>query len=407
MDSNRESRALFIIAFAATLFGIIAPYRWHTIPPFFSGGAIVVAEILSIFGVWLVAPPKVIKHRVPNMIAILVIILGVAITAYGVVLLVEHPPVSLITQKPKGTASTSIPPPETQKIPSADEIASAIAGKSRVQDQFLSTLSQPVTGIYAVLTLSSPVTGDDLNKLAFVVQMTDRGPNKAPTLLFGARPDKHEWTKIPGNEKIYEQGMRCEVWTFPSQSKQEDQPTIIDNFLVFRIEKLNRLEAGAIMASPFSAVKNVDNALVLIKASPLAAHLFEKLSIIVNDYVVFEVTKEDIVSWSPPAPTFKPQIVHGHLDSTTGILTPKEVKELPIVNINNFMFPDNFKDIPFYTAHFSPKIACMPNFANNSTYINLAQFDVRIHRMNKGWPHKAGTGSMTITPGQEGWLPSE
>lgn len=299
-------------------------------------------------------------------------------------------------------------PATTSRMPSASEIATAFADKTRVREQFAREMDKPVVGMYMVISLVKPLPVERIMGIAGVVAVIDRINAERPQISFGFHPDVEEWTEIPGNKKISMPGVRSEIWTAPGTFTPDTKINVTDNLLAYRFTSLDRIEAGAIMATPFTKVGELDRAAVMVKATRDLIEYIQTITLIVNDYVVFELDRTAISGWSPPPPPMMGQVVHGTLDSVTGKMTDRQVvKSVPLDP--NFMLPPDFKQIPFFTALIAPGRSQAPPPMNNTASVDLADFPVRIHRvMGKATGgDKAGNRSFTILPGEQGWLPKE
>lgn len=289
----------------------------------------------------------------------------------------------------------------------ATEIANAVVEKTKIRNLFAREMKKPVMGMYAIISLSKPLTVDRLSDIAGVIEIVDTLDENRPCLFLGVRPDMQEWTEIPGNRKILMNGIRSEVWTFSRQSKPETKPLIIDSFFAYSFDFIDRLEVGAMMDTPFKTVGQLDHAVVLFRSSRGLLDYIDRVTLVVNDYVVFEIKKADIINWSIPSPPMIGKVVYGRVDESSGkLVDQKIVKTMPLDP--NFMMPNGFREVPFFTAFFSSSRAQNPPPMNNATVINMVDTNIRIqHIMGGLFLHHAGNGDMTILPGQHGWLPKE
>jgi hypothetical protein len=168
---------------------------------------------------------------------------------------------------------------------------------------------------------------------------------------------------------------------------------------------MDRLEVGAIVSNtPFSKVGELDHAVVQIKATRSILKSIDKLTLVVNDYVVFEIKKSDIAKWYSPMPPMGFQVTQGHMDPSSGKLSSQTTVASGHMAANPGM-PDDFKKYSFFAASFSPKFA-MPPF-DQLANLKLADADVRIHHILGIGMHKAGKGEQMVMVGQLGWLPKE
>jgi hypothetical protein len=80
---------------------------------------------------------------------------------------------------------------------------------------------------------------------------------------------------------------------------------------------VDRLEAGAILTTgPFVKLGELDHAAIQVKATKSIISYIEDITLVINDYVIFELTKADLTKWNPPLPPMNFQIVHGKMDSS-------------------------------------------------------------------------------------------
>jgi hypothetical protein len=289
-------------------------------------------------------------------------------------------------------------------VPTAQEIATAVAEETRVRDLFSREVDKPIISMYVILSLSNHLTPDAVSGIAGAFEIFDGRDENKPGLHFGFRPGAQESTEIPGNKKTTLNGIRSEVWTFPRTSDANTMASILDNFLVCRFDYLDRLEAGvASMKLPFQTVGELDRAVMLFKSSRQLIDYFSRIRIVVNDFVISELDRKDIINWSAPPPVMIGRVTRGEIDPNTGQIKNQEiVKETPI-SLKHEM-PDGFRDFPYFMALFTPDRAQKPAPMNNTIAINLAQTKIEIHRVTNGRLPSL-EGSMWILPGQHGWLP--
>lgn len=294
--------------------------------------------------------------------------------------------------------------PKPARAPTAEEIAAAVAEKTRIRDSFSREMDRPINSMYVILYLSRHLTPDAVIGIAGAIEIFDAPDEHKPGLFFGFRPGTQDWTEIPGNRKTILKGIRSEVWTFPRTSDANTKASILDNFLACRFDYLDRLEAGAAsMKLPFQTVGGLDRAAILFKGSRQLIDLFSSIRIVVNDFVILEIDRKDIVNWSAPPPPMTGRVIRGEIDPNTGQIKSQEiVKETPLI-LNNEM-PDGFRDFSYFTALFVPDRAQKPAPLNNTVAVNLAEAKIEIHRVTNG-RLPSQDGSMWILPGQHGWLP--
>jgi hypothetical protein len=286
---------------------------------------------------------------------------------------------------------------EFQDPPTSSEIAAAIANKTRTRELFARELDKPIFGMYLIVSLSKPLAQDKLSGIAGLGEIFDVLDEGRPSLCFGFRPDAQEMTQMPGNKKIVLNGIRSEVWSFPRVAMPDAKVSMIDSLLVFRFDFLNRLEVGAVMETPFKSVGQLDHAAVHFSATRPLLDYLDRITLVVNDYVVFQATKADI-SWSPPYPPMTFGVFNIQTDPSTGrIINQETVKTVPLDP--NHGLGEGFREFQFFHAHFSP----------GRTAIDLTETEISVHRVVDGlfMVHRAGNGSMTILPGQHGWLPEK
>lgn len=292
------------------------------------------------------------------------------------------------------------------EVRTASAIANAVIEKTSVRTSLLRELDKPIVGIYAVVSLSKPVAEDQLADIAGVVEIYDAINEDRPGLYLGLRPDAAEWTEIPGDRKIRMPGMRSEIWTLPRTSTQTTKPKILDSLLVYRFKFLDRLEVGAAqIVTPFETVGQLDRASIVFKTSRGLIDCFDKLTVVVNDFVILEIKRADIINWQPPSPPMVTVLTSGRLDPITGKVTGEKLIESQVVN-PNVTLTDGFKKIPFWTALFSPTRATANPLMNMMTSIKLSDSQVKMHYIMGGaFLHRAGREERMILPGEHGWLP--
>jgi hypothetical protein len=229
-----------------------------------------------------------------------------------------------------------------------------------------------------------------------------------PCLYFGFRPDSQKVTIIPGNVEGQTPGFRSIVWTFPRLSDRNTKATRIDNLFVYRFDYLDRLEAGARMATPFDNIRDIDHARILVMATEHLARNISSINIIVNDFVISELGAKDIAGWAFPTPTMPVQMVRGRIDPATGQMVQREVKSLPPINLNTFNLDDEMKSYSMLTANIS-SARVASSVAPMWATLDFANMEVRALRASSAGlgPRAAGNASMTILPGEHGWLPKE
>jgi hypothetical protein len=299
-----------------------------------------------------------------------------------------------------GTVNVQYHAPEN-----AGEIAEAVADKLRMREAFTRDLNSQIHGIFAIISLSEPITEEYSTRISSVIQISNSLNKDRASLFFGFRPDDEQWVEIPGNKTIVMHGVRSTIWTFPRQSDQNTKVEIVDNFLVYRFDQLDRLEAGCLMESPFRTIRDLDYATVMLKATGSLIERITLITLIVNDYIIFELSQSDIVGWIPPPPPLVAQIVQGTIDHQTGKLHDKEAVTTVPMN-PNFMMPETYWEIPFYIAAIAPRRASGTPPLNNAASINFADSEIRVHRLTSGpFIHRAGNGSLMVMPGEHGWLP--
>lgn len=103
------------------------------------------------------------------------------------------------------------------------------------------------------------------------------------------------------------------------------------------------------------------------------SNAIEKITLVVNDYVVFEITRTDIVRWSPSPPVLE--------------------------------LLEDFKGYQLFIASVSRKFAQMP-ILDQSAVLRFSDTKVRVYRIMGGiLPHRAGRGQTMMVPfGERGWL---
>jgi hypothetical protein len=186
-------------------------------------------------------------------------------------------------------------------IPTAEEIANAVAHKTRLRDLFSRDIDKEVVGTYVVFSLNRLATSDDLKGVAGVVHGADFLDKDRPTLSFGVHYDSEEWGVGPtplSTTKTLVAGMRCETWTLPRTMTPDTKPMMLDDLFVFRFDSLtlDRLEAGSTMQEcPFKRISDFANAGVRVTATERLMRLTEKVTLVVNDYVIFELRAADIL----------------------------------------------------------------------------------------------------------------
>jgi hypothetical protein len=302
-------------------------------------------------------------------------------------------------------------PTKIEKAPStthlsASEIADTVAEKLRLREAFTRELSSPIQAIHVIIHLSDPTTPDETTRMAGVLELIPLNEEEN-MLFFGFRPGVEEWRTILGNEIIKYNGVRSMVWSFPRNSNQDTTAHVVDNYLIYRFDFLDGLEAGATMVTPFKTIADVDHATVLFKATPPLVERLNRISVVINDFVVFELKRLDIVNWQHPAPPMNAQIRHMEIDPSTGKIKSQEIVKTIPMNPNLNM-PEMFWEIPFFTALTAPNVARAAPPLNSTTSINFSAFEVRQYQLRGSiFVHKAGSGSAMIMPGERGLLPRD
>ena len=150
MDAQIESRLLGLLGIAIGIFGVAAQYRWHKIPGWLSGGAILLAIVILAYAGWTAVPTKL-KEKTPRLYAGLTICVGAALFLIGTRLLFVHSNTRQATSAPPhlregGIAST---PRLTQEI--NPRTPSAHNGKAPHPQRL-----PPILNVFLVPTPSDP-----------------------------------------------------------------------------------------------------------------------------------------------------------------------------------------------------------------------------------------------------------
>jgi len=297
---------------------------------------------------------------------------------------------------------------QTPTMPNASDLASAIVQETRIRDAFERERNKPVAGMYAIISLAKPLRQGGLGSAAGIVQIADTVAEERPALSFGWRTDYEKSTLIGGGHQDQEidlKGVRSEVWSTPRNITPDTLPQNLDSMFVFGFDWLDRLECGATgVKVPFSKVDDLDHGSLQLKLAPGLIDLFDHLTLVVNDFVIFELRKSDILGWRPPASPINAQVAQGHLDAGRVVLD-RVVKSSTLSP--NDTLPHEFQQFPFFTAVVAP-IKEGPSFDSYWSPIKLSEFDVRIHHVMGGvFDHKAGNESRTVQSGEHGWLLAE
>ncbi len=174
---------------------------------------------------------------------------------------------------------------EKKPEPNTLTIIEQLERKRAEREAFIRELDRPIKSMFVVFSLNEEVVASDLSDVAgmlMVVRQHDQ------CLYFGACGSGDGC------------GLWTEVWTYPCSPTKDDTPQWIDKFKLSGFNRLNRLEAGAQMLTPFTAFGELGDAIVIIRATPRLIHFLSKVSLVVNGYVVFERTASEIVDWHIP-----------------------------------------------------------------------------------------------------------
>lgn len=164
--------------------------------------------------------------------------------------------------------------------------------KRALREDWAREKDRPLKSLFAVFTLNDEISPDDLGEMAGMIAIC---LPEQQCLYFGVgqSPDKR--------------GLQTEVWTYPCNPTHREKPQWIDRFTITGFTKLDRLEAGAVMSAPFTSVGDLDDGIVLIKATPRLIERLSKVSIIANGYVAFSKEITEIAEWRIP-PKYPPGV---------------------------------------------------------------------------------------------------
>lgn len=269
--------------------------------------------------------------------------------------------------------------------PTPEQIAEATERAIRVRSSFNAERDKPIDSIYVVVSLIHPITPSEIKDYAGVVEIFS--PKVDSYLSFGFIPGAQEWTALETAQKIELPGYHSDVWSNPKTPQvmfDAEEPSMVGDLLLARFQTLDRLEAGAIKGIPFRSTDELNEGLVEIYATKGLSENLDHVSIVVDDFVVFEVSKKEIADWIPTM---------GLKSRLTG-----EWIQLP-------GSPHGFRKFTLYTAQFpSNREDQLLEGKQDWSTIDLDQFKVSIHRMGT---FESLSGEMWIHPNEHGWLPKD
>ncbi len=284
---------------------------------------------------------------------------------------------------PGNTVIYSQPCPSSSSTP--EQMAEAMERAMRVRNSFTAERDKPIDSIYVVVSLIHPITPSEINDYAGVIEILS--PKEDPYLSFGFIPGIEEWTELETAQKIELPGYHSDVWSNPKNPQvmfDAEEPSMIGDLLLARFQTLDRLEAGAIKNIPFRSTDELNGSSVEIYATKNLSENLDQVSVIVNDFVVFNVSKAEIANWIPTM---------GLQSRITG-----EMIQLP-------GSPHSFRKFTLYVAQFHSKREDQAlEGMQDWSVIDLDQFKVSIHRMGD---FDSLSGSMWIHPNEHGWLPKD
>ncbi len=323
----------------------------------------------------------------------------VALLCFGSVGAILHPQIAKPSQNTSGPCSSNIygtgntvtysqPCRSSSPSPSPEEIARAMEKATRIRSSFNAERNGPINSMYVVVSLARPVTLQEIQSYAgFIEIVSATGTDDSLTLSFGFLPDISIWNNIDNDQQFQIPAYHALVWSIPQARQLTTKANIIDDLKLFRFDtdRLDRLEAGAIMnvPFPFASIEALNRGVVEIYATQELTDNLQGVSIVVNDFVIFSISAKDITKWSV-VPSIKP-LGDDQFHQITGAPTGFDKFQLLWAGFSTDR------------REFQQKECC--------SVIDLDQTEITIHRMVTDLPHHAGSGESMIGPNEHGWLP--
>ena len=221
---------------------------------------------------------------------------------------------------------------------------------------FVRELDRPLRAIYAICTMDREMDINELGRFGFLVELHDLANNSNRGIYiasFYSMERNPEAIGRPG-PPLVAPGMDSALWTSPPFRR-------VTGTRVFEFTTLNRLEAGGGYRNPQMpmSIGDLDNWLIQVFITPEIVGSVKKVSLIANDFVIYEAEKRDF-NW--------PRVTRMSEDDRRSL--PAQAQLLKWEPIALAKYTLNFKDL-------NPSLHVIP-----SSYEDVAAVG---RMLGKGW----------------------